>query len=321
MEKGRNERNERNERNGSKGKNEERREGRNWRRREIGAIPQGDAGMEACMDSGVSNYKPGRWMRRGVAVRAVTGALVACMLLTSGGAALWAEPEDEAAATAPTSAPVAQTQIERDPPLTEEELADIYKHLLRPTENTVIGVTGPDGQVISGYTWEMYDASVRERAKDGIRLKIGGNTIEFPDQKPVLMDGRVLVPMRPVLESVYVQCHVYWDSEEGKVTVLDQWGRQVIFVPGDGSYTVINAKGRQKTYALDVPATVIDGRVLLPLRALLETFAFKVSWYGDELLILAFDTYPSWRKLMKADEWKKALEEDCLPCALIKEAP
>ena len=201
------------------------------------------------------------------------------------------------------------------------KLTDAERRRMGITEDTKFGVTGPDGQVISGYTWQMHSERAKERAKDGIRLKIGGNQIAFPDQLPVIEDGRVLVPMRPVLESVYVQCRVRWDAEEGKAIILDQGGREVIFVPGQDSYTIITAEGATRSYPLDVPAQIIEGRVMLPLRALLETFRYKIEWWGDELLILAYDTYPSWRKLMSADAWQKALEEDCVPCALVKEAP
>jgi len=202
-----------------------------------------------------------------------------------------------------------------------ESQASTGRPVLKGYENTVWGVTGPDGQVISGFTWEMYDAAARERAKDGIRLKIDGIQIEFPDQKPVIEQGRVLVPMRPVFESYKVQCRVDWDAKAGKATVLDQRDRRTVFVPGENQYSVIYPDGAEKVYPLDVPATIINGRVLLPLRALLENFQYQVQWWGDEQLILAFDRHPGWRKLMKPDAWQKTLEEDCVPCALIKEAP
>ena len=201
-----------------------------------------------------------------------------------------------------------------------EERGEAEKHYPVNYNTAPKGITGPDGQVISGYTWEMYDAAVRERAKEGIRLKIGGNQIEFPDQKPLIEQGRVLVPMRPVFESAYVQCRVYWDADEGKATVRDQRDRQVTFIPGQRSYAITGSDGNVRRYPLDVPAAIIDGRVMLPLRALLETFAYQVSWYADEQLILIYDTHPAWRRLMKAEDWQKALAEDCVPCALVKEA-
>ena len=219
--------------------------------------------------------------------------------------------------TAAEAAAAAKEEAEAEAEAAKEEM----NRRMGITENTVFGVTGPDGGVVSGYTWEMYNAKAKERAKDGIRLKIGGNQIEFPDQKPVIEEGRVLVPMRPVLESAYVQCRVVWDGDAGRATIRDQGGREVVFVPGQHSYTIVNASGVRKDYPLDVAPKILDGRVMLPLRVLLETFRYKVEWYADEQLILAYDTYPSWRKLLKPEEWQKALEEDCVPCALVKEAP
>ena len=108
-------------------------------------------------------------------------------------------------------------------------------------ENTKFGKTAPDGSVVGGQTWEEYAARSKELAKDGIRLKINGRQIEFPDQKPVIEDGRVLVPMRPVLESAYVQCRVNWDSELGYVTILDQSGREVFVTPGLDRFTTVSA--------------------------------------------------------------------------------
>jgi hypothetical protein len=187
-------------------------------------------------------------------------------------------------------------------------------------ENTVWGETAPDGSAISGYTWEMRDANVREARKNGIRVRIEGFIVDFPDQGPVLEEGRVLVPMRPVFEHVFVQCRVEWDDTANQATVYDQRGRRVVFQPGEYSYTVINSDGGERIYPLDVPAAILNGRVLLPLRALLETFASKVSWYSYEHMVDIQDNRPGWRKLMSPDEWKEAMALDCIPCSLVREA-
>ncbi len=183
-------------------------------------------------------------------------------------------------------------------------------------ENTVRGVTGPDGQVISGYTWEMYARDRKERTKDGIRVKIEMYQIDFPDQKPLIKEGRMLIPMRPVLESERVQCRVYWNDEAKEATVLDQRGRKTVFAPDKKSYSVIYPDGATKSYPLDVPASIIEGRVFLPMRVLLENFAFKVDWDELEQCVYVWETHPSWRKLLPASQWKKSLEEDCLPCLM-----
>ena len=187
-------------------------------------------------------------------------------------------------------------------------------------ESTKRGVTGPDGRAMSGYTWEMLYQDRQERAKAGISVMIDGDRIEFPDQAPVMIDGRVLTPMRAVFESAKVQCRVSWDEQSCAATVLDQRGRKTVFVVGQPYYTVVYPEGTQKTYPLDVPATIIDGRVMLPLRAPLETFQYKVDWINDSQTIYVYDRHPDWRKLASPAEWAALLQDECLPCTLTREA-
>ena len=181
-------------------------------------------------------------------------------------------------------------------------------------ENTKRGVTGPDGRVISGYTWEMYYENQLEQAKSGIRVIVDGKQLEFPDGKPTVVDGRVLVPLRPVFESTKVQCRVSWDDEKREATILDQRGRKTVVGIGDTHYTVAMPEGGERTYSLDVPATIIEGRVMLPLRAILENFQFRVDWQEASKTIYVMDRLPSWRKLLSAEEWSAALKDDCVPC-------
>jgi len=227
-----------------------------------------------------------------------------------GGGSVAAEEAEEAGA---------DTEVEAETNGSSEDTPP--RTTLHGYEDTIWGVTAPDGSVVTDYTWEMFAANVRESAKNGIRVRINGIDVVFPDQAPVMENGRVLVPMRPVFEHVCVQCRVRWDGETGAATVFDQKGRQVRFKPGEHSYTVTNADGSRRDYPLDVPAAIINGRVLLPLRVLLETFSYKVDWYDNYQRVDIQDSFPGWRKLMKPEEWKKALEEECIPCSLIREVP
>ena len=203
--------------------------------------------------------------------------------------------------------------------LAEAEIAE-PRVALPGYEDTVWGVTAPDGSAASGYTWEMYWEEARERGKNGVSVRINGFEVAFPDQKPVIIEGRVLIPMRPVFEHSQVQCRVDWDAEANQASIRDQKGRLTIIRPGEAGFITILTDGREKVYPLDVPATILNGRVLLPLRALLEVFEFRVLWYDVEQLVDVQDTHPVWRKLVSPDAWKKAQEEDCVPCALVKEA-
>ncbi len=185
-------------------------------------------------------------------------------------------------------------------------------------ENTVWGVTAEDGQAVSGLTPQKA-AELAQESRQGIRVRVGGQEVAFPDQLPLLEKGRVLVPLRPLLESEYVQCRVSWQEEDRQAVVTDQKGRQVIFRPGESSYRVMGEGAEARDYPLDVPALLQEGRVFLPLRVLLETFAYKVAWLEAEQLVDIQDTYPGWRRLLPPEEWKRVLAEDCKPCALLKE--
>lgn len=185
-------------------------------------------------------------------------------------------------------------------------------------ENTVWGVTAADGQAVSGLTPQKAAEPAQERRR-GIRVRVGGQEVAFPDELPLLEKGRVLVPLRPILESEYVQCRVRWQEESLQAVVANQKGRQVIFQPGESSYRVVEEGGESGSYPLDVPALLKEGRVFLPLRVLLETFAYKVAWLESEQMVDIQDTYPGWRRLLPPAQWKKVLEEDCKPCSLLKE--
>jgi hypothetical protein len=153
----------------------------------------------------------------------------------------------------------------------------------------------------------MSAAASAAAAAKGIRVRINGLEVEFPDQAPVIAAGRVLVPMRPVFEHIFVQCRVSWDGAGQQAKVYDQKGREVVFRPGEKDYTVIESDGARRSYPLDAPAEIRAGRILLPLRALLETFSYKVDWLGDLRLADIQDTYPGWRQLMKPEEWRRLM--------------
>ena len=175
-------------------------------------------------------------------------------------------------------------------------------------ENTVWGETAPDGQVISGLRPDSPELQFAENRD--IRVLFNGGALVFPDQPPVIEGGRVMVPLRPVLESIYVQCRVSWDAEKGEVIIRDQRQRQVIIVPGEYQYTVVDKDGAVRKYPLDVPAIILNGRVLLPLRALLERFDYRVTWLSRTRAVDIQDTYPAWRTLMPPEEWRRSLGVD-----------
>ncbi|MDR2615635.1 MAG: substrate-binding domain-containing protein [Oscillospiraceae bacterium] len=104
-----------------------------------------------------------------------------------------------------------------------------------------------------------------------LAIEIDGKTVAS-DVAPVVKDGRTLVPLRVVTETLGAS--VEWDAGKNQA-IIETAAYTVVFTLGSKTYTV---NGAQKT--LDVPAEARDGRTLVPLRALSESIGAEVSYDG-----------------------------------------
>jgi len=106
-----------------------------------------------------------------------------------------------------------------------------------------------------------------------VRVELDGSILKF-DVDPVEMNGRVLVPVRTILEALGVQV----DWEDSTSTVIARKGSDVLRLQVDNLIPTLNGRPLP---ALDVPARVINGRVLVPVRFVSENYNMKVSWDGE----------------------------------------
>lgn len=114
----------------------------------------------------------------------------------------------------------------------------------------------------------------------------GNQTVVDPDNKevsPVLEDDRTLVPVRFITESFGET--VGWDAETAKVT-LENGENHVELLVGQTEMTV-----NGQTVALDVPAKIVRGRTMLPLRAVAEALGKNVYWDESGLIVLSSETF------------------------------
>jgi len=161
-----------------------------------------------------------------------------------------------------------------------------------------------------------------------VSVRIHTEELDFPEQKPVIYQGRVMVPARRILECDYVQAKVLWDEKNQLAVVYDQRGYKVVFKPGDMHYYVITDTDDVRKYPLDVPAMIINGRLLIPVRAFMEAFEYYVQWLPEVRWVQIRDFFPAWRKLKPSAEWQEELSRwksqiqeeggSCLPCLLKK---
>lgn len=103
--------------------------------------------------------------------------------------------------------------------------------------------------------------------KAGMTVK--GKKVNF-DVPPVIKDGRTLIPVRAVMNSLNAK--VEWDEATQTVTITK--GDVVIKLVLGESKVFVNGK----EVTLDVPAMVVDNRTVVPLRFISETLGEKVNY-------------------------------------------
>jgi hypothetical protein len=110
----------------------------------------------------------------------------------------------------------------------------------------------------------------RSDAPREIRVIVNGDQIEFNSIGPREINGRLLVPLRGVLEKL--GAYVDWDA--GTQTVLANREGTKIEIPIGSRYATVNGERMH----LDVAAITISGNTMVPLRFLSETLGARVNW-------------------------------------------
>ena len=106
-------------------------------------------------------------------------------------------------------------------------------------------------------------------SEPAINLRIDGNIV-VPAVAPIVKDGRTLVPLRVISETLGAQ--VGWSDERREATITTA-AYEVVFAIGSTSYTVNGA-----TKTLDVPAEIVSGSTMVPLRAFADSIGAKVDY-------------------------------------------
>ena len=118
------------------------------------------------------------------------------------------------------------------------------------------------------------------QASSPITVTVDGRQVAFPDQEPIIVDSRVLVPVRGVFEEMGFE--VDWD-EEARAAVLTSDDFLVIIPQGEASFTVNGV-----THTPDVPQRIVNNRFLLPLRAVAEAVGGEADWDGAASVAMIF---------------------------------
>jgi len=120
-----------------------------------------------------------------------------------------------------------------------------------------------------------------------ISVTINGANVVFDGQGPAIVDGRTLVPVRGVFEELGFE--VSWDGDR-QVAALTRDDYIVDIFVGYLFFRLSDAgappESDGQTWELDVAAQIINGRTLLPIRAVLEAVGYYVDWDGEAHTVL-----------------------------------
>lgn len=106
-----------------------------------------------------------------------------------------------------------------------------------------------------------------------ISVSVNGEEISF-DVNPIIENGRVLVPLRGVLEKLGAE--VIWNEETSSVSVRCGDTSVELFVGNATAH--VNGNG----VLLDCPPIIVDSRTLIPLRFVSEALGAQVDWNDAE---------------------------------------
>ena len=111
------------------------------------------------------------------------------------------------------------------------------------------------------------------------QIQINGEIvrISFGDQQPIIVDGRTLVPLRVVMEALGFE--VGWAPAQNRVN-LEKPGFDISLTIGSRTMVV-----NENNVSLDVSAQLINGRTMVPLRAISEATGMEVRWDGENAII------------------------------------
>lgn len=106
-------------------------------------------------------------------------------------------------------------------------------------------------------------------ASNGIRVLVNDKALDL-DVPPTIVESRTLVPLRAIFEALDV--NVGWNADT-KAISGNSADIQLTMIVGNPS-AVVNGK----TVTMEVPAQIINGRTMVPVRFIAESIGAEVKW-------------------------------------------
>ena len=124
-------------------------------------------------------------------------------------------------------------------------------------------------------------------AKEEITVIINGEklvsdvpaqSIEVYDENGNYVGDRTMLPIRAISEKL--NCDVFWNEETQGITIYRNNNLYIMWLETEMAF-YLEGIGIEKGYKMDVPPTTVNGRTLVPVRAVAELLGAEVNWIGE----------------------------------------
>ena len=109
-----------------------------------------------------------------------------------------------------------------------------------------------------------------------VKVQVNGQELTF-DTPPRMISDRTFVPIRALFEEMGAE--VNWDEETNTAAVTQN--DQTITFQMDNTVATVNGEEKE----MDVPARMINDRIMIPLRFLSENLGYQVDWDDENYLV------------------------------------
>ncbi|HAQ41580.1 MAG TPA: hypothetical protein DCM73_12635 [Clostridiales bacterium] len=129
---------------------------------------------------------------------------------------------------------------------------------------------------------EAFEYITDKKPDAPVNVKVYDQYINFSsiNQWPFIENGKTMVPLRAVFE--VMNCKVNWDA--GKSSAVVEFEGTKITIQANSNTAFIN--GTSST--LDVPAKLVNNRIMVPLRFISEAIGKTVTWDDENKTVLIY---------------------------------
>jgi predicted transport protein len=135
---------------------------------------------------------------------------------------------------------------------------------------------------ITGLNSIAFNYITDKKPDNYVNVKVYDQYIDFSSiaQWPIIENDRTMVPLRAVFE--VLNCNVRW--EESSKSAVVEHGSTKIIIPANSATAYINGKAN----SLDVPAKIVNDRIMIPLRFVSEAIEKTVIWDDPNKTVLIY---------------------------------